>query len=296
MVKPKSVHILTTNCEFPTNNHLYNAFTTLDYEVTFVDPYSHTYRLELPEDYEIPELVINRCGGLKFDDIDIVLCLLYQQRGAFVINPPQTVPIFRNKDQQLLHLKAYNLPLIPTVIQRSKYFDENLMSYLEGQIQSGTNKNKYILKNIRGQGGKGVIRINGRESLEDIVQTRFLMGDQRYLLQPFYPVKKEYRLFYADDQPICALEKTAEQANQKLNLANAHFNQIELEELPSEIKKHQSTMGKLPLFFYSVDWILTDTDQYFLLETNTFPGIDGLRDRHDLAANIIVNSRKYIKT
>lgn len=296
MVKPKTVHILTTNCEFPTNNHLYNAFNTLGYEVTFVDPYRQTYQLELPVEHEIPELVFNRCGGLMFDDIDIVLCLLYQQKGSFIINPPEIVPIFRNKDQQLLHLKALNLPLIPTVIQRSQYLEDELIDYLEAAIgtNSASSRQRYILKNIRGQGGKGVIRVNSRESLMDIIQTRHLMGDQRYIIQPFFNVVKEFRTFYADTEPICALEKSSEKPNQKLNLANANFKQIELEELPLAIQSHHKKLGAIPLFFYSVDWIQTTDGNFYLLEVNTFPGIDGLKDRHHIAASIVVNSRKYI--
>lgn len=291
MVKPNTIHILTTNVEFPTNNHLYLALTALNYEVTFVDPYRQTYLLDMPPCDEIPELVLNRCTGIQFDDIDLVLSRQYQEQNSFVINPPDSVPIFRNKDQQLLYIKQKGLPIIPTVIQRSEIIDDESIKYLD----SFQSTEQYILKNIRGQGGKGVIRLNSRESLYDLVQTRHLMHDQRYLIQPFLQLKKEFRVYYAGTEAICAIEKTSTSENGKFNLASAEFEDIALDKLPKQIKKSHKTVGDFPLFFYCVDWVLADDGEIYLLEVNTVPGINGLQNKNDLVAAIMTNSRNHVK-
>jgi glutathione synthase/RimK-type ligase-like ATP-grasp enzyme len=297
VVKTNTVHILTRNHEFPTNIHLKESFNTLDHEVDFINPYTSSFSIESAHQNDVPEIVINRCGGLGFDDTDLALCHTFQAKGSFVINSPNLIPSYRNKDQQLAMLADLGLPIVPTIINRDETISDSNIEYLEQQLERVESKDRYILKNIRGQAGKGVIRVRGRESLRDLTHTRQLMNDQRYIVQPFFPVAKEFRIFFAGNMPIAALEKTTSEQDQKLNLANANFTQTPLDSLPSEICSHIQTLSELPLFFYCADWIMTSDQHgghFYLLEVNTFPGIDGLEARHQLVVDLLTSYRNHV--
>lgn len=299
MVKRNSVLILTTNPDFPTNNHLEKAFNSSGYTVSFKNPYLGPCRIDNIPEQEAPEIVLNRCGGLYFDDLDLTYCRLYQSHGSVIINSPDSIGMFRNKDQQLAYLNGLQLPLIPSLMVRSEGLNQESLNFLNNDLKGlsdATLKERYILKNSRGQGGKGVIRVNGVQCLRDLVETRSLMGDQRYLIQPMLPIEKEYRIYFADSDPIHALTKS-NNSGEKHNLANSEFQDIQLTDLPKEITQHQERLSQLPLFFYCVDWIQTSAqhgEQFYLLEVNTFPGVEGVQERDKLLQKLTLSIRNYV--
>lgn len=295
MLKPNTLTILTTNRKFPTNNHLFNAFSELGYQVNFINPYE--FDLHMQGDHiEPPQAIINRCGGLYFDDHDLLMAQKFEDEGSYVLNSPKNVMTFRNKDSQILELAKLTLPTVPTITSRSGKISSEDFIKLEAALSGLENTQRYIVKNIRGQGGKGVIRVFSRETLNDLIETRKLMNDSRLIIQPFFPLESEYRVYFVDDSPIAALTKNARHQDQKLNLAGSQFQDIELEKLPEQVHSHFSILASIPLNFYSVDFIQTSKEldsQCFLLEINTFPGMDGLVDKSKLVAAIDLSIRNH---
>jgi ribosomal protein S6--L-glutamate ligase len=261
------VLILTRNTSTYSHRQLLGAASDLGHCLRVIDTGQFT-ALASQESYD---LVLHRDSGVSFDDVDLLLLRSLASQSNKFVNSPEVISLLRAKDQQYIYFKENNLPCIPTAIFRGA--DSGLNSFSDHQ--------QFVLKTIRGNQGKGVMLIQGLDSLATILESNEARADQRYILQPKIDFIKEYRVLCQGQEMWGAIEKDLIddfRANAKRCSAKA----IDTDSLPEAVAALASRILKLlPNQFLGLDIGITDNGP-LLIEINTTPGFEVFDALHDI--------------
>ena len=229
-----------------------------------LESFLHAHK-ELPAPTET--FLWNRVSGTTYDDYDQLISLSWQQLGAKLLNCPNIHLNYRDKYRQYLHLKFAGLPVIETHYCQS------------GKVDLIDFEGPYVVKTLRGIKGKGVIKVETREALQDFLTLSNAIGDNRFIIQKYVPYETEIRFLVHQGKILRSLKKSKKTSSWKHNLESSTW-----EEFTTPTQQMQETINKIDSlerkFFYAID-IISNNNNLQILEVNICPGIEGpdnLRD------------------
>ncbi len=212
------------------------------------------------QNYSYPILL--RHTGLDYDDSDIYILQKWQaqiKKLKFVQNLTEQL-IFRDKLRAYLWFLEHNISTVNSEFIKGPVSADNIDQFI-------SKYNKFILKTRRGLQGKGIMFIQGRESLLSILNTLYNIEDQQFLLQPFLP-GVEYRYFIINKKVHSVIRK--ERFSITAN-ANTPTKFSLLDEIPFD-KTISSIITKLNSHYYAID--LIDHNGPHVIEINLSAGFE----------------------
>jgi glutathione synthase/RimK-type ligase-like ATP-grasp enzyme len=229
-------------------------------------------------------LLILRSTGLDYIDYDIRLAELWgKDNRLFSANRLDWTLLLRDKLQGSKLLSQLHLPALPTY----SLSDPDLITSLES-IKEGL-----IVKPMRSNQGKGLFIIDSLSSLKTVARAWKDLGDTRFVVQPRLKKKREWRVLgLPDKDPLWILRSPRHEdevlGNRAYSLealfdSNKEQGTWELEKLLKE--KLRS------LNYWGADIIETITNQFFVLEVNASPGLQGAEElTHENLSCQLLNS------
>lgn len=262
----KNVIISSLNPELYTTKRLMEEAQKLKRSALYLNP----YQFHIPQKLkETKGLYFHRTTGTNYDDFDLVVTKHHEGMGMKITNPYNALSTFRSKDLQWLFFRRHQLPAIPTLLYRGAMNDELSLEL----ARLGKKEELFILKMCRGNQGIGVNFLNGQKSLQSVLETFQAMKDQRFLIQPYIPHKKEWRLFMVKGEILVAIEKTLSPNDFRGNAKRSQGKW--LKKIPKDLeliaKKAFSFSG---LEYAGVDLLLSDKGEIKILEMNPVPGFE----------------------
>ena len=210
----------------------------------------------------------NRVSGTSYDDYDQLISLSWQQLGAHLLNCPNIHLNYRDKYRQYLHLKFAGLPVVRTHYCQS------------GNIDLIDHDGPYVVKTLRGIKGKGVIKVETREALQDFITLSNSIGDNRFIIQKYIPYERELRFLMHQGKILRSFEKSKKTSKWKHNLENSTWEEFNgltpgMQEIVSKIDYLEKK------FFYAID-LICENNYLYVLEVNICPGLEGPESLGDM--------------
>lgn len=227
----------------------------------------------------------HRTTGTNYDDFDLIVTKHHEISGFTVTNSLECLKVFRSKDNQTLFFKEHNIPTIKTLLYRGQ-----LTASLEEELLSLSPKQKYILKMARGNQGIGVNILESHKSLISLLETFHAMRDQRFLIQPYIPHKKEWRTLFIRGEIMACIEKSISKADFRGNAKRS--NGKLLKRIPKELEKiAQHAYIQSGLDYAGIDLLETSTGKILVLEINAIPGFEQAEELsgYNVARELLVN-------
>lgn len=224
--------------------------------------------------------IFHRTTGINFDDFDLLLTdYLKAKLNAKVVNSVEHIQLLRDKSKQNLFFNTNNIPYIPTFLFRGNTIYNNDIHKFIKHTKSTTNKNDFILKTIRGNQGLGVNIIHGEDSLLSILETLSVMQDQRFIIQPFYKKRREFRVFIIQNEIMGIIEKTFSNTSVAFRGNSRHdgikTNFYKNSECSKFGRNFLNTIEKfksaINLSYTGID-IMEYDGQFLVMESNLIPG------------------------
>lgn len=231
-------------------------------------------------------LILNRLSGVRYDDYDLVYLKAHTLKNSKISNPLNSISDFRNKDSQLLKLKACHLPIIPSITFRG-----DLNTTIKNQLIKLTKDELYVLKTIRGNKGIGVSQINGTSSLFGLLETFSAIKDQRFIIQKFVKIKNEYRVLLTRDKILGILEKKSAKNDFRRNSSRSEFKICK--HLPQNFEQLLlSKMTELDLDYAGIDLYIDEKNHFGIIEVNIVPGFEAMEKllNINIAREIIISN------
>lgn len=195
------------------------------------------------------------CSGIPKEIVD----------GCNLINHPMAVKVASNKLFTLTRLEDENIPHPPF----STEVEEAIHWLNEGKIVVGR-------EILNGHSGNGIVLFEGKESLDNLCQSNLPL----YTL--YIPKIEEYRLHVMGDEVILVQKKGVLRNfipnDYRIRNHDNGFifikNNVDVSQVAKDICV--KTIQTLGLDFGAVDLIYNKyRDQYYVLEVNTAPGMEG---------------------
>jgi len=213
-------------------------------------------------DLEIPaaDKYLVRTTGVYGHDLDLLI--LKTLPAEKIINPLESLVLCRSKSSQYQWFESEDIPCLPWLpVENTDLITIEKFFRLYPEL---------IVKPTIGQGGWGIEVL----TWEKFKTWKKKKGqDQKYLLQPFLKVAREFRYFFIKGQAPVVLER------QGTSGLRANFKQegsakvSKLDPLVEDIL--QKVIEKSGAFYGAID-VLTKDGQLFILELNSCPGIEQL--------------------
>jgi len=224
-------------------------------------------------------LYLNRISGTRLDDFDFIVADHYKQLGAKISNPSSSMRIFRDKDRAQFFLQQFQLNPIPSFFFRGEIPGFEIFEHL--------NSEKFVVKMFRGNQGVGVNLLESRNSLESFLETFKSINDQKMIIQPFLPHKKEYRVFVCMGQILGIIEK---KIDTKEFRANAKRSTLKfLTKTPNNLSSLiEKCLETVPLHYYGIDMMI-DEQGPLIIEINPVPGFEHIEklSKVNIAKNVL---------
>lgn len=266
----KSVIVASLNPNLYTTKRLIEEGRKLKRYVLYLNPYQFQISPNAPlKKSGTQGLYFHRTTGTNYDDFDLVVTKHHEISGMKITNPYSSLATFRSKDLQSLFFKEHALPGIPTLLYRGE-MNEGLKESLSALSKK---EGKFILKMNRGNQGIGVNILESQKSLQSVLETFHAMKDQRFLIQPYLPHKKEWRLFIIKGEIIAAIEKTLHKEDFRGNSKRSTGKL--LKKIPKDLEKIALLAFKHSgLDYAGLDLLLTEKGEILILEINPIPGFE----------------------
>ena len=276
----KNIIISALNPDLFTIKRLMAEAIKLKHSATYLNPYQFQVPLR-------PKTLVghyfHRTTGTNYDDFDLIVTKHHEISGFTITNPLERIKVFRSKDTQTLFFNEHNIPAITTLLYRG-LVDEKL----EEELKVLAPEQKYILKMSRGNQGIGVNILESHKSLISILETFQAMKDQRFLIQPYLPHKKEWRVLFVRGEIIACIEKNISKEDFRGN-AKRSSGKL-LKKIPRELEKiaHHAYMHS-GLDYAGIDLLETNKGQVLVLEVNAVPGFEQAEELsgHNIARELL---------
>ena len=265
-MKHHNIIIASQNPNLYTTQRLMTEAKKLKHSPIWINPYTSILPTKLKKK---AGLYFHRTTGITYDDFDLVVARFHELSGMTVTNSLCSLRNFRSKDQQALFFLENQFPTIPTLHYRGEITDN-----LRSEINKLSPKNHhYILKMVRGNQGIGVNFIQGEQSLYSFLETFHAMKDQRFLIQPHVPHKKEWRFFVIKEMIIACIEKNLDKSDFR---GNAKRSQGKfLKKIPPHLASLVlEVFQKSQLDYAGIDVLECPQKGPLLLEVNPIPGFE----------------------
>ncbi len=278
---PKTNIIISSlNPDLFTTKRLMSEASKLKHSVSYLNPYQFHIPMKAKP---VTGHYFHRTTGTNYDDFDLIVTKHHEISGFSVTNPLERLKVFRSKDTQSLFFTEHNIPGIKTFLYRGQ-----LTESLEEELTALSVDQKYILKMSRGNQGIGVNILESHKSLVSVLETFHAMRDQRFLIQPYIPHKKEWRTLFVRGEIIACIEKTISKEDFRGNAKRS--NGKLLKKIPKELEKiaHHAYMHS-GLDYAGIDLLETNKGQILVLEVNAVPGFEQAEELsgHNIARELL---------
>lgn len=276
----KKLIIASESNNLYTTKRLFEEGTKLKYSTKWINPYeSHLTCLDINK---TTGTYLIRTTGIRYDDFDLVCAKNYSLQNFKIFNQLEALQIFRSKDTQSLFFKQHGLQAIPSFIYRGKLTEE-----IWNQLIEFSPSGNFILKMNKGNQGVGVNFIQGAQSLKSLLETFHAMKDQRFIIQPFMPHKKEFRVFIINNEIHAIVERTISKEDFRGN-AKRSFGKL-VKKIPAELQNEIERSFLLSGLSYCGIDILCDDEGYKFIEINPVPGFEQIEvlSKKNIAKEII---------
>lgn len=166
--------------------------------------------------FDSKKVLLHRTTGVRYDDHDLMVSKIYENKNYKIINSLSALKIFRNKDEQQVFFNQNKIPSIPSYSYRGQLNEKVLMD-----IKNLSESEKYVVKMNRGNQGIGVNIINGFLSLKTILETFHALKDQKFIIQPFIEHQIEQRVFFIKNEIHAVVEKKINSDDFRANSRNS---------------------------------------------------------------------------
>jgi len=202
-------------------------------------------------------VVTNRNAG--------ILHKMLSDHGVFCINSPSSVRTASNK------FNAY-INFINNDIKTPRTCLVSDVKYIDDALKEVGGKFPVILKFTEGHGGKGVMKLDSRDSLVSVIQA--LRSDEEnkkeLILQEYKEVKDDRRILVLNGKVIAAAKRKKMKRDFRSNVSlGAEVEPYKPTE--EEIEIAVKTAKSVDCYYCGVD-IIEYKDEYFVLEVNPSPG------------------------
>lgn len=222
-------------------------------------------------------VVTNRNAG--------ILHKMLADHGVFCINSPKSVRTASNKFSAYINFVNNNINTPKTCLVSD-------IEYIDDAIKEVGNKFPVILKFTEGHGGKGVMKLESRESLVSVIQA--LRSDEEnsieLILQEYKKIKDDRRILVLNNKVIAAARRIKMKRDFRTNVslgADVEPYKPTKEEIDLAIK----TAKSVDCYYCGVDIIKSD-GEYFVLEVNPSPGSKS--HYWDLEKKVDINGTKLV--
>lgn len=284
MAANKNILIASESPDLYTTKRLLIESKKLKCNGVWLNPYQHMISIRRKESTTEKKsgLYLHRTSGTRYDDFDLLVARHHEDMGHKITNPLAALNTFRSKDEQSLFFKRHNLPSIDTLIYRGE-LNENYWQ----EIKKLSNKEKYILKMVRGNQGVGVNLIEGIQSMKSLLETFYALKDQKFLIQPYLEHKKEWRFFVVKNEILGVIERTISPDDFRGN-AKRSSGKL-LKKIPAALEKVALRAVSLSGLDYSGIDIIETKEGFAILEMNPVPGFQQMEEvsRMNIAKELI---------
>jgi glutathione synthase/RimK-type ligase-like ATP-grasp enzyme len=283
---PKNIIIASESTKIYTTKRLLEEGSKLKWSTKWINP----YETALLGSGKIVQdgLYLLRTTGIRYDDFDLTCAKYYALRKFKIANSIEAVTQFRSKDAQCLFFKEYELANIPSITYRG-VLTETTWEAIEKLAPS----EDFILKMNRGNQGIGVNLVKGKQSLLSFLETFHAMKDQRFIIQPFIPHKKELRVFMVNHEIRAIIERTISRDDFRGNAKRSSGKLIK--KIPINIQAEIVKASQLSKLNYcGIDLILTPESKNYtfsFIEINAVPGFEQIEQLTSLniARELLLN-------
>lgn len=265
------IALLCVNPTLYANTRIQEYAKSRNYELDIINPFAISLN-EFLQSSKTYDFVFTRVTGVLKDDFDLNLIEHLEKSAKVMANPLKTHMLVRNKLTQYVKFQAAGLSVVPFYSFRGECPDSYL-SHMEEVFGEHLKDENYIIKPERGNQGKGVNLVRGKDSLKSWLETFMVMGDQKWIIQPFMKAR-EIRFFFIKDKTPIILEKSITLSNFKGNFHqgadSAHLSLGETPQVAIDLAYDVFRMSGA--YYASVDLLYKDGKAY-LLELNNSPGL-----------------------
>jgi glutathione synthase/RimK-type ligase-like ATP-grasp enzyme len=136
---------------------------------------------------------------------------------------------------------------------------------------------KFVVLPNRGLGGRGLVKINGRESLRSFLESQAYRGDLDFVIRPFYSPIRDLRVYWLDGDFLGPVERIPAKGDFRGNrMAGGTWSLVESlagsKQLREELSAYSGVVQELGIKFAAFDFIIYE-NQIDLLELNLRPGL-----------------------
>lgn len=219
-----------------------------------------------PKDTDIEKILV-RTTGVYTPQEDLTF-LKSQTFTAHIINPLESLEIFRSKLNQYKYFQQQNISHFPW-LNLLESEEEELVSFLRKHPAE-----RYLIKPHRGQGGWGIETFTSQEILNWFRARKSSEGDLEYLLQIYYENVPELRFFFIGEDYSITLQRQKTPGHAQANFGQggeAH----QVEDHPEFWPLLKKIRSDFPLSYGAIDALLIK-GRPVILEVNTTPGIEQL--------------------
>jgi len=215
-----------------------------------------------------PGVIFHRISGARFDDWDLQLATHFEIQGHRLINRPHILKLLRSKLDQALFFQKNNIPHPDWLAFRERYLDQDKNKKFIQKCKNG-----FVLKLERGNQGIGVNYYADLNQLNQMLETLWALGDQRFVISPFLKIKKECRLLVIGKNLSSCLERIPVLGGFKSNFHQEGHAKVSK---PSPLMEQLSLKCHhlLGLDYASYDFVETQDGQTYLLEINPVTGFE----------------------
>lgn len=263
----KSLIIASESSNLYTTKRFLEEGKKLKWSSKWLNPYESS--LEAMSFSPKTNLYLIRTTGIRYDDFDLTCAKHFSLFNFKVANSIDAARFFRSKENQALFFKEHEINSIENFIYRGKLNEEIL-----NQITLLSPSSQFILKMSRGNQGIGVNLINGTQSLTSLLETFHAIRDQRFLLQPYIPHKKELRIFIIKKEVHAIIEKTIKSDDFRGNAKRSTAKLIT--KLPTSLQSEiERIIALSKLDYCGIDFLYDEKNKEFkILEINPVPGFE----------------------
>jgi len=225
---------------------------------------------------ELPDCVVTRVGA-KVSYFGLAVIRQFEKMGVVVLNDFKSVDVSRDKLHTLQTLAAHGIPIPKTIVANFPLKIDTLEKELKYPI---------IVKKTSGSQGKGVVKVDSRQQLEDL--EGLLDPNSPLILQEFLEHTKgrDIRVFVIGGLVVGSMMRIATKGFKSNVHQGGKVKPVKLD--PQVMWLVLETVKLIGLDIAGVD-LLIDKDNYKICEVNSSPGFEGLERATgvDIASSMI---------
>jgi len=225
---------------------------------------------------ELPDCVVTRVGA-KVSYFGLAVIRQFEKMGVVVLNEFKSVDVSRDKLHTLQTLAAHGIPIPKTIVANFPLKIDTLEKELKYPI---------IVKKTSGSQGKGVVKVDSRQQLEDL--EGLLDPNSPLILQEFLEHTKgrDIRVFVIGGLVVGSMMRIATKGFKSNVHQGGKVKPVKLD--PQVMWLVLETVKLIGLDIAGVD-LLIDKDNYKICEVNSSPGFEGLERATgiDIASSMI---------